>query len=40
MRLGEVGGELAQTLAQQGNMRAAREAMSKPHVGFWFSKTF
>jgi hypothetical protein len=40
VRLGEVGMEMAMTLAKQGNMRAAHEAMSKPHVGLWFSKEF
>jgi hypothetical protein len=40
VRLGEVGQELAYSLAEQGNMQLAREAWSKPHVGFWFSKTF
>jgi hypothetical protein len=40
IRLGEVGHELAQTLAEQGNLQAARQALSKPHVGVWFSKTF
>lgn len=40
IKIGNVGQELAYTLAEQGNMTAAREAMSKPHFGFWFSKTF
>jgi hypothetical protein len=40
IRLGEVGQEMAYTFAEQGNMRLAREALSKPHVGFWLSKTF
>ncbi len=40
MRVGEVGMELAQMLTEQGNLSAAREALSKPHLGFTFSKTF
>ncbi len=39
-RLGEVGSNLAQSLAEQGNMPAAREAWSKPHAGVWFEKKF
>ena len=40
IRIGDVGINMAMTLAEQGNMRAAREAISKPHAGLWFSKTF
>lgn len=40
VRLGEVGMEMAMTLTEQGNIRAAREAMWKPHFGLWLSKTF
>lgn len=38
-RLGEVGMDLAQQL-HQVNPRAAREAMSRPHYGFTFSRSF
>lgn len=39
-RLGEVGYEMAATLAGQGNIAAARQALARPHFGLWFSKTF
>ncbi len=39
-RLGEVGGNIAQSLAEQGNIRAAQEAWSKPYFGFFASKEF
>ncbi len=39
-RLGEVGGNLAQAFAEQGNIRLAEKAWSKPHFGFWLSKEF
>lgn len=40
IRLGEVGLEMATTLAEQGNARASREALSRPRAGIWFEKTF
>ncbi len=40
IRIGDVGQEMACTFAEQGNMRLAREAMAKPHMGVWFSKSF
>jgi hypothetical protein len=40
IRIGNIGQELAYTFAEQGNARLVREALSKPHVGFWFSKEF
>lgn len=40
IRLGEVSSNMAMTFAEAGNARLAREAMSKPHFGLWFSKTF
>ena len=40
IRLGEVGREMAATLAEQGNTPAMRQVMKKPHYGLWFSKTF
>jgi hypothetical protein len=40
IRLGEVGQEMAYTLYEQGNRRAAEQAMQRPHFGLWFSKTF
>lgn len=39
MRLGEVGRELAASLAPH-NAAASRSALSRPHIGLWFSKTF
>jgi len=38
--VGHVGLEMAASLAEQGNHRAARQALSKPHFGFWISKEF
>ncbi len=39
LRLGEVGGLLARDLAPH-NPSASRQALSQPHAGLWFSKTF
>ena len=39
-RLGEVSSNLATTFAEAGNTHLTREALAKPHVGFFFSKTF
>lgn len=38
-RLGMVGYELAEDLIQH-NRRTAHQALSNPHFGAWFSKTF
>lgn len=40
LRIGEVGWEMAYDLYEQGNRRAAEQALKKPHFGLWFSKTF
>ncbi len=34
-RLGEVASNLAMAAAEQGNTQLAREAMKKPHFGFF-----
>lgn len=39
-RAGEVGYEMAMALTEQGNHSAAREAISRPHVGISITKTF
>lgn len=39
-RIGEVSTNLAMTLTEHGNRRAAEEAMRRPHFGFWLSKEF
>ncbi|MCD8352245.1 MAG: hypothetical protein LUC93_16705 [Planctomycetaceae bacterium] len=39
LRLGEVGGVIARDLAPH-NPAASRQALSRPHAGLWFSKTF
>lgn len=40
IRLGEVSANLAMTFAEAGQPRLVREALAKPHFGFYFSKTF
>ncbi len=40
IRVGNVGQEMAYTFAERGNMRLAREVLSKPHAGVWLSKEF
>jgi hypothetical protein len=40
VRLGEVSMEMAMTLAEQGNLSAAKQAISKPRIGFFWQRRF
>lgn len=40
VRLGEVGYDIAAAMADAGHARAAREALSRPRIGFTIRKEF